>query len=66
MRVPDEITKVDGCNCGGFDLHRADCSIFDLPHDRAQAAVDEAHERLQAWTDELNRRLQLAPAGEQP
>jgi hypothetical protein len=65
IEVPREVSAVEGCDCGGLDWHRgaaswsplAPCSIWQLPPDQAQAAIDAAHERMAAFTAELNRRL---------
>jgi hypothetical protein len=66
--VPLEISQVQGCDCGGLEWHRAasswsplpGCSIWDLPPDQAQAAVDAAQARLGEFTAELNRKLREA------
>ena len=64
--VPPEVTAVAGCDCGGMEHHRVQtiydppgsgCSIWQLPPEDAQAAVDDAHARLRAFTDGLNARL---------
>ena len=66
IEVPGEVTRVAGCDCGGLDYHRAadwshpGCSIWQLPHDEAMAAVDDARAREQAFTAGLNEKLQAA------
>ena len=70
--VPAEVTAVAGCNCGGLEYHRVQsiydppgsgCSIWSLPHDEAQAAIDAALGREQAFGDGLNAKLREALAG---
>ena len=61
--VPPEITRVEGCDCGGMTFHRAPdrgypgCSLLALPVDRQRAAIAAAEDREAAWNDELNRKL---------
>jgi hypothetical protein len=61
--VPPEVHAVAGCDCGGVEWHRVSgwstpgCSIWQLPPQEAQAAVDDAHARERAFTAELNRKL---------
>jgi hypothetical protein len=64
--VPAEVTRVDGCTCGGMEWHRArsawddpgsGCAIWSLPPGDAMAAVDAALDRLAAFTAGLNSRL---------
>lgn len=57
ITVPPEVTAVAGCNCGGLDWHRTDCTIRSLPSEVAMAAIDAARTRSQAFTDHLNERL---------
>lgn len=57
---PAEVTRVNGCDCGGLEWHRDTCSIWAVPHADALAAVDDAHAREQAFTDGLNRKLREA------
>lgn len=58
--VPPEVSRVEGCTCGGLDWHRQDCTIFGLPEGQRAVAVDAAHQRLRDHTADLNRRLQAA------
>jgi hypothetical protein len=55
--VPPEVTAVAGCNCGGLEWHREDCTIWSVPADAAMAAVDAALAREQAFSAELNAKL---------
>ena len=57
IEVPDEVTRVNGCDCGGLDYHRWDCTIWSLPFDVRMTAVDAARAREQAFTAALNARL---------
>lgn len=58
IEVPREIYHVEGCDCtGGSELHSLDCSLWQLPPEAAQAAVDAAAQRLADHTAELNRQL---------
>lgn len=58
MPIPEHITRVTGCNCGGSALmHRTDCTVFDLPKDEYLAVVDEARDRHDAYMADLNARL---------
>src|SRR5260370_11035373 len=43
--VPAEVTRVEGCDCGGMEWHREDCSIWSMPYDDVRAAVDVAQAR---------------------
>jgi hypothetical protein len=56
MKIPDEVSRVDGCSCRGVQYHRADCTIFDLELEDAIAATEQAEQRIQAYTDRLNER----------
>ena len=60
--VPAEVSRVEGCDCGGQQWHRQDCTIFSLPYETAQGAVDASLERERAFTDRLNARLRAALA----
>lgn len=66
IEVPREVTQVAGCDCGGIDWHRAPgfghpgCSIWQVPHEQAQAAIDAANAREREFTAELNRKLREA------
>lgn len=61
IATPSHATAVAGCNCGGFQIHRMDCSLHDLPGDVQEAAFADARQRLQGWTDMINGRLKAAP-----
>jgi hypothetical protein len=58
MPIPEHVTRVTGCDCGGsYNVHRTDCSIFELPEVEYLANVDEARDRHDAYMAELNARL---------
>lgn len=61
MRIPDEVTRVEGCTCGGTIYHRSSeprCALLDIDDpDVVQGAVDEAEARVQAWVDARNAGL---------
>jgi hypothetical protein len=57
IEVPREVTRVEGCDCGGMTLHRHDCSLRSLPPGQAQIEIELAQERLRGYTAALNRRL---------
>lgn len=54
---PPEISRVDGCSCGGIDWHLNDCTIFRVPKEQALAAIAAAHQRMQDHADGLTRQL---------
>jgi hypothetical protein len=65
--VPPEVSRVAGCDCGGLQWHRASswdnphgCSIWDMPPEEAQAAIDDALAREQAFTAALNAKLRAS------
>jgi hypothetical protein len=55
--TPPELTRVDGCDCGGLTWHREDCTIWDLPAPIRFDAVYAALAREREFTDALNARL---------
>jgi hypothetical protein len=55
--VPPEVSRVEGCDCGGLEYHRADCVIFALPEAERADVLDAARDRLAAFTAALNARL---------
>lgn len=57
IETPAEVTHVEGCDCGGLDLHCTDCTIFSVDPDEARAAVDRAHRRVVAFSAALNAQL---------
>ena len=58
--VPPEVTAVTGCDCGGLEWHREDCTIWAVPSADMRAAVDAALGREAAFGAELNARLRGA------
>lgn len=62
IETPREVTAVEGCDCGGFIWHRAGCSVFTLPPEQAQAALDDALDREAEFGRLLNARLRSALA----
>jgi hypothetical protein len=61
--TPPEVTRVEGCTCGGFTFHAAPdrgkpgCGLFSMPWEQAKAAIEAAQDREQAYTGKLNARL---------
>jgi hypothetical protein len=60
--VPAEVTRVEGCDCGGLEWHRTGCALYSLPYEDAVAAVDDALAREAAFGAALNARLRQALA----
>lgn len=64
--VPAEVTRVEGCTCGGVTFHVAQdrdqpgCAIFSLPPEQAKAAIEAAQDRQAAFTAGLNAKLRAA------
>lgn len=65
---PPEISRVDGCSCGGLDWHLKECTIFTVSHGEAKEAVAAAHQRLRDFSDGLTRQLraEVAASADQP
>lgn len=57
IEIPRDITRPDGCDCGGTEWHATDCALRSLRPEQAQAAVDAANGRIREFTAELNRQL---------
>jgi len=61
--VPPEVTRVDGCDCGGVEWHRSagwsnpGCSIWNMPEAERMSAVIAAQDRQKAFTAALNVKL---------
>lgn len=55
--VPEHITRVVGCNCGGLNMHLTKCSFWDLDSGEQLANTDQALDRLDAYVAELNAGL---------
>jgi hypothetical protein len=61
--IPKAVGRVNGCNCGGTEWHRAAspwssepaCSIWDLDREQYLANIDDANERLIAYCAETTR-----------
>lgn len=53
--IPKSVNRVDGCNCGGIEWHRVDCSITGLDRAQALANIDGVNERSAAYCAEINR-----------
>lgn len=66
IEVPAELTRVDGCNCGGLSFHRMPhmghpgCSLLARSRDAQLAAIDAALERVSGFTKALNEELREA------
>lgn len=66
--VPPEVTRVEGCNCGGVEWHLAEswgtpaCSIWALPRDHVMAAIGESRARRRAFGAALDEKLRAALA----
>lgn len=64
--TPPEVSRVEGCDCGGVQWHRAPewnhsgCSIWSVPPDQRQASVDAAEERMRAFSAALTVKLRAA------
>lgn len=54
-QVPKTVNRVDGCDCGGIELHRVGCTIHDLDREAALERIDAANERSAAYCAEINR-----------
>lgn len=54
-KVPKAVYQIDGCDCGGIDIHRNDCTIHELDDRDVQARIHTAWSRLRAYDDELHR-----------
>lgn len=61
--VPAEVTRVDGCSCGGLTMHEERCTIFSLPYADGLAAIDAAQARLREYTASLNASLDASLSG---
>lgn len=65
IRVPPEIARVEGCDCGGLECHAERCAIRALPWPGQRAAIDAALDRTRDWAAEMSARLRDA-LGEAP
>lgn len=56
--TPWNIGTVEGCNCGGIDIHRAPsanqdgygCFILELPAHARESRIEDAKRRVYAWS----------------
>jgi hypothetical protein len=64
--IPEHISRVEGCGCGGLNYHRSStpwdpenkpCPIWDLEPEQRVAAVTATSERMRRFTEELNERV---------
>jgi len=53
--IPRSVNRVDGCDCGGIELHRVDCTITSLDREQALANIAAANERSVAFCAEITR-----------
>lgn len=56
--IPSEVTAVAGCDCGGLQWHRQDCTIWQAAPEQALGSIMDAQGRLSEWGSRLNQRLQ--------
>jgi hypothetical protein len=63
-RIPPEVTRVQGCDCGGLNMHRTDCALWCLDHGQATANVDAAKSRLAEYMEGLNAAAGASSSGQ--
>lgn len=51
--IPDDVTRVNGCNCGGTKYHLQNCTLWDLPQEQMADSVNEAEDRINAYVSAL-------------
>lgn len=64
-RIPDDITRIEGCDCGSQSgrWHRAKgpgqepCSLWSLPPEQAEANIEDQEQRVRTYFDEKNQRV---------
>lgn len=54
-QIPRTVNRVDGCDCGGIERHRVDCTIHDLDREQVLANIAASRERSAAYCAEINR-----------
>jgi hypothetical protein len=59
QEVPEEVTRVAGCDCGGMIMHPLTCAIWGISHEERVAAMRDASDRLRQWT---SQRIAVPPA----
>lgn len=47
--IPREVQQMDGCTCGGWDYHAADCPALDWDEDTLAARRVAAQIRVDGW-----------------
>lgn len=52
--IPAEVTRVQGCDCGGLNMHRTDCAVWRLDHEQVVANTEAARARLADHMATLN------------
>ena len=62
--VPESVTAVAGCSCGGMEWHEKKCTLWAVPYDEGLSAIKDAQRRLAEHTEGLSRHLrpQVQPA----
>ncbi|MCX4809037.1 hypothetical protein OG601_47110 [Streptomyces sp. NBC_01239] len=61
--TPPEAFRVEGCSCGGLDLHPKDCTIFSLPSGRIQDAIAAVSQRQRERAAALTRQRMRTVGG---
>ena len=61
--LPPGITHVEGCDCGGLNMHLSTCSIWSLNPEQIKINQDRAVRRLDAYTAGLNAELAPSASG---
>lgn len=62
--TPPEAFRVEGCSCGGLDLHPKDCTIFTLPSKQIQEAIAVVSQRQRERAMTLTRQRMRAAGGD--
>jgi hypothetical protein len=58
--IPNNITRVEGCSCGGMEMHTITCTIHDMKSEDVRRNIDAAIDRVLAYTEGLNTGRRLA------
>ena len=61
-RFPAEVTAVEGCGCGGVTMHRTACTIWVLPAEQREMAIDDTQARMGRYLAALNKELRQREA----